>query len=47
MLCNRTAATNAEATRDDVISALRQRKLQGFANLYMDQLRADARIVMQ
>lgn len=47
MLCNRTAAANAEASREDVISALRQRKLQGFANLYMEQLRADAHILMQ
>ncbi len=44
MLCSRTAEANAEATREDVISALRQRKLQGYADLLMEQLRADARI---
>ena len=47
MLCSRTAQANAEASRDDVISALRQRKLQGYADLMTEQLRADARIVMQ
>ncbi|MCX7559597.1 peptidylprolyl isomerase [Sulfitobacter sp. F26204] len=47
MLCKRTAQANAEVSREDVISTLRQRKLQGFANNYMEQLRADARILMQ
>ncbi len=47
MLCKRTAAANAEATREDVISALRQRKLQGYANNLMEQLRADARIIIE
>ncbi|MFK7837772.1 MAG: peptidylprolyl isomerase [Sulfitobacter sp.] len=47
MLCKRTAEANAEATRDDVINALRQRKLQGYADVLMEQLRADARIIMQ
>jgi len=47
MLCKRTAVANAEATREDVVNALRQRKLQGYADLLMDQLRADARILMQ
>lgn len=47
MLCKRTATANATAGREDVISALRQRKLQGFANNYMEQLRADARILLQ
>lgn len=44
MLCKRVASANAEATRDDVISALRQRELQGYADNLMEQLRADARI---
>jgi len=44
MLCGRTAAANSETSRDDVIAALRQSKLQGFANNLMEQLRADARI---
>ena len=47
MLCKRTAVANEEATRDDVVNALRQRKLQGYADLLMAQLRADARILMQ
>ena len=47
MLCKRTAAANAEATREDVVNALRQRKLQGYADLLMEQLRADARILRQ
>ena len=44
MLCKRTAEANAEASRDDVISALRQRKLQGYADVLMNELRANARI---
>ncbi len=47
MLCDRVAEANAEASREDVVSALRQRKLQGYANLLMEQLRADARIIIQ
>ena len=47
MLCKRTTTANAEASREDVISALRQRKLQGYANVLMEQLRADARILLQ
>ena len=47
MLCKRTTVANAEASREDVISALRQRKLQGYANVLMEQLRADARILLQ
>ncbi len=44
MLCKRTADENAEVTRESVISTLRQRRLQGYANQLMEQLRADARI---
>ena len=47
MLCKRVAAANAEASREDVLNALRQRKLQGYADLLMAQLRANARILMQ
>ena len=47
MLCKRTAEANAEASREDVVNALRQRKLQGYADLLMAQLRADARISKQ
>ena len=47
MLCKRTAEAKAETSREDIISTIRQRKLQGYANILMDQLRADARIVRQ
>jgi peptidyl-prolyl cis-trans isomerase SurA len=47
MLCKRTAAANAEVSREDVISAIRQRKLQGYADNLMAQLRADARIIIK
>lgn len=45
MLCKRTAAENAEVDRQVVIESIRQRKLQGFADQLIEQLRADARIV--
>ncbi|KIN64874.1 Peptidyl-prolyl cis-trans isomerase SurA [Sulfitobacter noctilucicola] len=47
MLCDRVAESNSEASREDVQSRLRQDQLQGFANVLMEQLRADARIVVQ
>ena len=47
MLCKRVASANAEASREAVISALRQRKLQGVADNLMEQLRADARIILE
>lgn len=44
MLCNRTAEANAEVDRDSVIASIRQRKLQGYADQLLEQLRADAQI---
>ncbi|KIN61244.1 Peptidyl-prolyl cis-trans isomerase SurA [Sulfitobacter noctilucae] len=44
MLCKRTAEANATASREQVITALRQRKLQGYADVLMAELRANARI---
>lgn len=44
MLCKRTAEANAEVSREAVVSSLRQRRLQGYADQLMEQLRADARI---
>jgi peptidyl-prolyl cis-trans isomerase SurA len=45
MLCKRTAVANAEITRDQVTADIRQRKLQGYADQYLERLRADARII--
>jgi peptidyl-prolyl cis-trans isomerase SurA len=45
MMCGRTAAANQEASRDDVINALRQERLVGYADQLLAQLKADARIV--
>ncbi len=47
MLCKRVTQANATATREDVLSALRQQKLQGFADVLMAELRANARISRQ
>ncbi len=44
MLCKRTAAANAEVDRDQVVAAIRQRKLRGYSEQLVEQLRADARI---
>ncbi len=45
MLCKRTAAGNSEVTREQVTSAIRQRKLQGYSDQLLEQLRANARIL--
>lgn len=45
MMCGRTAASNASASREDVTNALRQERLTGYAEQLLEQLRADARIV--
>ena len=45
MLCGRTAAINEEVSREDVAASLRQRRLTGFADSFLAQLRADANIV--
>lgn len=44
MLCKRVARGNAELTRGQAENAIRQRKLQGYADNLIAQLRADARI---
>lgn len=46
MMCSRTADVNAEIDRDSVIAAIRQRKLQGFSDQLVQQMRADARITV-
>nr|WP_244614894.1 peptidylprolyl isomerase [Pukyongiella litopenaei] len=45
MMCNRTAALNEEATREQVANALTQQRLSAFSDSYLEQLRADALIV--
>ncbi|MAM26152.1 MAG: peptidylprolyl isomerase [Rhodobacteraceae bacterium] len=47
MLCSRTAVGNQEADREQVLNALRQRRLQGYSDQLLEQLRADARISRQ
>lgn len=45
MLCKRVAEGNADADREQVAQSIRQRKLQGFSQQLIEQLRADARII--
>ena len=47
MMCGRTAAANEEAERADVAATLRSNRLNAFAESFLDQLRADARIQYQ
>lgn len=44
MLCNRTAEQNADVSREDAANTIRQQRLNGFADSYLEELRADARI---
>jgi len=44
MLCSRTAEQNAEISREEAANTIRQRRLSGFADSYLEELRADARI---
>lgn len=44
MLCGRTASLNADVSRDAIAERLRQERFTGFADSYLEQLRADARI---
>jgi peptidyl-prolyl cis-trans isomerase SurA len=44
MLCGRTAEGNDEVSREDVSASIRQRRLAGFADNLLAQLRSDARI---
>lgn len=45
MLCGRTAQLGEELSREDVAQALRNQRLESYANSYLSQLRAQARIV--
>ncbi len=45
MLCGRTAAANEEVGREEVAASLRNNRLANFAQSYLAQVRADARIV--
>ncbi len=47
MMCGRTAAGNQDRPREDVVAALRQQRLEGYAEQLLEQLRADARIVVK
>ncbi|KIN72811.1 peptidylprolyl isomerase [Sulfitobacter guttiformis] len=44
MMCGRTAEQNAEVSREDVASSIRQRRLSGFADSLLAELRSNARI---
>lgn len=46
MLCGRSPVTEEAQDREAVIAGLRARKLNGLANSYLEQLRADARIIV-
>ncbi|MEM1076319.1 MAG: peptidylprolyl isomerase [Pseudomonadota bacterium] len=46
MLCGRTSVANEEADRTDVANALRGARLNAISESILDQLRADARIVI-
>ncbi|WP_422049983.1 peptidylprolyl isomerase [Shimia sp.] len=45
MLCGRTAQLAEEISREDVAQALRNQRLESYANSYLSQLRAQARII--
>lgn len=45
MMCGRTTAVNEEVARQDVSNALRSSRITAYADSFLDQLRADARIV--
>jgi peptidyl-prolyl cis-trans isomerase SurA len=47
MLCERTPALNQEASREELTAQLRNRRLQALSDGYLEQLRADARIIEQ
>ncbi len=47
MLCNRTRDLGEETSREDVANALTQQRLQAFAESLLEQLRADATIIVQ
>ncbi len=45
MMCGRTAEVNEDTAREDVVAALRNRRIEAYADGYLQQLLADARIV--
>lgn len=45
MMCGRTPALTEDASREELALQLRNRRLEALANGYLEQLRADARIV--
>ncbi len=45
MMCGRTSAVNEDVAREDVAGALRSSRISAYAEGFLDQLRADARIV--
>ena len=47
MLCGRTAALNDDVSRDEVLNALRNRRLSSYSEGYLEQLRSEAVIVQQ
>ncbi|WP_372609849.1 peptidylprolyl isomerase [Aquicoccus sp.] len=47
MLCGRTPVTDEDISREDVMLSLQNRRLESFANGYLEQLRAEARIIDQ
>ncbi|SNR42054.1 peptidylprolyl isomerase [Puniceibacterium sediminis] len=47
MLCGRTNSISEDASREDLVLGLRNRRLSGLADGYLAQLRADARIIEQ
>jgi len=47
MLCGRTAASQQDASREEVKQSLRSDRLESHAQSYLAQLRADARIVSE
>lgn len=42
MLCGRTTSVNEDVSREDVLNALRNRRLNSYAEGYLDQLRSEA-----
>ena len=44
MMCGKTAKQNADVSREEVASSIRQRRLSGFADSLLAELRAEARI---
>lgn len=45
MMCGRTPSVSEDASREDLIAQLRNRRIEALATGYLEQLRADARII--